>query len=119
MAKKKEDTEVVVTETEKPVYISQELLRQIDSIESEVKIKSVEAELGRLRVDKADKELSLLSANYTLKSKEKIELTEKALELERTVTTKKNQYKELIKEIAKTYGLPDKFGYDHITGEVK
>jgi hypothetical protein len=106
-------------ETKNPVIISQDHLREIDKVEHNAQLKTLELSIARLKVEKADKELSLLSANYTLKSKEKVELLERVTELDRELTESKNSYKNLMSEIATTYSLPEKFGYDHITGEVK
>lgn len=119
MAKKKEGIETGGVEEVKPVFISQEFLRQIDSKEAEIKLHQASIEMAKLRVDKADRELNLLSANYTLKSKEKNELEKRVTELNKELTEKQNKYKEVVKDIAKFYDLPEKFGYDHITGEVK
>ena len=88
MAKKKED--VLENEPEKkPVFISQESIREIEKAEWEVKLFVPKIDIARLRVEKADKELSLLSANYTLKSKEKIELANRVIELEKELEEKK------------------------------
>ena len=117
MAEKK--TKKVKEVKEEISHLNPDMLRDIDKFDAKRKEKELEILLAKERCNTADKELSLFSAQYTLKSKEKAELdkavTDRTAELEEL----KNQSQKYFKSITQQLDLPDKWGYDPITGEIK
>jgi hypothetical protein len=72
-----------------------------------------------LKVDLVRKELTLLSANYTLKSKEVTEVENNFRNEQEKKKQKANKHLEYINKIKDDLDLPNKWGYDPMTGEVK
>lgn len=73
----------------------------------------------KMRIDHARTQLILLSAQYTLKNKEIIELEKELRDKESAVHSEKMRTKLIVSEIAEELSLKSNWGYDPITGEIK
>lgn len=75
--------------------------------------------LCKERVLRAEKELQLLSANYTLKKREHEDLKLELIEAEKRLEQHKEQCKDRNERIKANHDLPDnQWGYDPMTGKI-
>jgi hypothetical protein len=81
--------------------------------------RKLELKCYRIELEKAKKELTLLSANYTLKTKEINEIQHKLLELEARNQAKIDGHKLFVNELRERLELDEKWGYNPETGEIK
>lgn len=81
--------------------------------------RKLELKCYRIELEKAKKELTLLSANYTLKTKEINEIQHKLLELESMNKAKLEGHKVFVDELRERLELDEKWGYDPETGVIK
>lgn len=100
------------------LYLNDSELRDLDKAHYEERIDSLELKNLELLSDKLKKELTLLSANYTLKNKEIEEINVKILDAKNKLEKKKEEHGEFINKIRDKYCLNEKWGFDPITGEV-
>lgn len=121
MAKKKVDENTIdpkVLEGDDKKLSSDELLA-VETAQYESRLKAKEVELAIKNLDHCKTELTLLSANYTLKSKEKESLTLELNRLNTELEYVKNKQKKKNLEIAKKYELSEsKWGYDPLSGRL-
>lgn len=104
-------------DSEKQVLSAKELAL-LDKSYSEKQLKEKDIVIANIKVKLAKTELTLLSANFTLKSKENKELD---LELENTRKSLREtnaKHGKILNSIKERLGLPEKFGFNPETGEV-
>ena len=86
---------------------------------SERQLIDKEIEVAKLKSELAETQLNLLSANYTLKRKELEELKKSLKEQLDKKRDKNEVYKEFTKKIKEDLKLPERWGFDPETGEIK
>ncbi len=100
------------------IFLDDKDLQELEKAHAVISDKEKDILIAKLKQDKAKVELNLLSANYTLKSKEKDELDNSVKKEQKNLTELREKHLSLLSKIRKKWDLPDKFGFDPITGEV-
>jgi len=117
MVKRKEEKKVKEDDTQIK-EVSRETLLELERRGYEIRIAQKDVELVKSKADKAHVESTLLSANYTLKLKEKSELSEQHKNAEKRYEEVRNYFLDFKEEITKEYNLPNKWSFDPISGEI-
>lgn len=100
-------------------FLSQEQLFKMQDMHKDQLIAKKDLDYACLELKKADTELTLLSANYTLKTKEIEERKLYKNEMKKELLERKNRGKGLVQKIRKDFELNENWGYDPLTGEIK
>ena len=114
MTKKKDQ----VMDKEELTLTSEEL-RKLEHSFIHVQLKQKDFDKQSVLVQKANTELTLLSAQYTLKSREIADLKTQGKNLEKELQEFKELQKEIRDEIQKKYDLKPNWGFDPETGVIK
>ena len=114
MTKKKDQ---VLDKEEKS--LTQEELRKLEHSFIHLQFKQKDFDKQSVMVQKANTELTLLSAQYTLKSREIADLKLQGKNLEKELQEFKELHREIRKEIQDKYGLNENWGFDPETGVIK
>ena len=109
-SKKKADEEKKLDEAD---------IRKLEHSFFRCQLEIVNIDKARLSVNKAGVELTLLSAQYTLKSKEIVELKAKLKNLEKESKELTELHSEIKDQIKNKHGLSSDWGFDPETGVIK
>lgn len=99
--------------------LTPEELRKLEHSFIHTQLKQKDFDKHSVMVQKANTELTLLSAQYTLKSREIADLKQQGKNLEKELQEFKELQKEIRKEIQEKYGLKENWGFDPETGVIK
>lgn len=99
-------------------FLKDSELREIEGSHYEQRICEKDLTIAKLKKEKADIELKLMSSNYLLKQQQIQELSASIKSSENLLNKRKEKGKELIGSIGEVYDLENKWGYDPITGEI-
>ena len=99
--------------------LSGDQIKVLEDCSQEMRLMEKDVVIAQLRNDLVQKELSLLSANYTLKSKQVTELKNELTKVKEKQKKQNEKRLKLIKQITDDLDLPKKWGYDPMTGEIK
>lgn len=115
-----EDTKIEEEKIDEVRYLSSDDLLLMEKASLNAENRSLEMKLHRSYVDRARKEQNLISANYTLKTKEIEELELKLRELERVHKTRLEEHRKYVSKLKVKLNInSDSWGYDHESGEIK
>lgn len=105
--------------TEKVKKLTKRQLEKINEFDIERKLVDKDVEISKLKRELAEREQKLISANYTLKTRELEELRVSENEFIAKRSDELKKRKEYIEKIKSDHGLSQKWGYDPLTGEIK
>lgn len=103
---------------EKEKVLSCDQLRELDNAHNSQIIKAKDLEIADLKLKKAQVELKLISANFTLKSREVDDLVLEKNKKNSELKEQKNKGAEITKKIGMEFDLDGAWGYDPLTGEI-
>lgn len=104
---------------EKKKTLTKVELRNLSESHDKHTMKQKDIEIARLRIEKAEGQLNLLSAQYTLKSKEIEELKRSQTKEQKEFSELKSEHKKLTDKIGEKYNLGKNWGFSPLTGEFK